>query len=151
MLLRGEKQSRTFLIFAPFNPGASPRSLRLRGGILRSAMPEALSLFVIGHHNMRLAAFSLLIHFGSMKTQKSIHSSSHRAILLMVPVICSMAFASCSDVAGTPGTHQAVNLQSAVVGHAETGDNVTIGPRTYNSEARSFDRPWPFGPESGPQ
>src|ERR1700682_6441420 len=111
----------------------------------------ALSLFVIGHHDIRLAASSLLTQLRDVKTQKSIHTDSNRRLLLMVPVICSMAFAACSNVAGTPGTHQAVNLQSAVVGHAETGDNVTIGPRTYNSETRVFDRPWPFGPESGPQ
>jgi hypothetical protein len=86
-----------------------------------------------------------------MKTKKSIHIHSIPRLLLMVPVICSMAFAACSDVAGTPGTHQTVNLQRAVVGHAEIADNVTIGPRTYNSENRSFDRPWPFGPEFNPQ
>jgi hypothetical protein len=62
-----------------------------------------------------------------------------------------MVFAACSDVAGTARTHQAVNLQGAAVGHAQTGDNVTIGSRTYNPETRGFDRPWPFGPESGPQ
>ena len=44
----------------------------------------------------------------------------------MVPVICSMAFAGCSDVAGTAGTHPTVNLQSAFVGEPQTGDNVTI-------------------------
>jgi YHS domain-containing protein len=26
-----------------------------------------------------------------------------------------------------------------------------IGPRTYNTETRSFERPWPFGPEGGAQ
>lgn len=31
-------------------------------------------------------------------------------------------------------THQAVNFQSAVVEEPQTGDNVTIGPKTYNSE-----------------
>jgi hypothetical protein len=86
-----------------------------------------------------------------MKTQKTIDGGSNRGLLLMVPVVCSMAFAACSDVAGTPGTHQAVNLQSAVVGRAWTTDNVTIGPRVYNTETRSFDRPWPFGPEAGAQ
>jgi hypothetical protein len=30
----------------------------------------------------------------------------------MVPVIYSIAFAACSDVAGTAGTHATVNLQS---------------------------------------
>jgi hypothetical protein len=38
-----------------------------------------------------------------------------------------------------------------VIGHSGTGDNVTIGQRSYNPEARSFDRPWPFGPEGGAQ
>jgi hypothetical protein len=42
-------------------------------------------------------------------------------------------------------------FQSAVTGKPQTGDNVTIGPRAYNSETQSFDRPWPFGPKSGPQ
>jgi hypothetical protein len=84
-----------------------------------------------------------------MKNQQ--HSGSNRILFLVVPVICSMAFAACSDVAGEPGAHQAVNLQSAVLGHAKSGDNVTIGPRSYNPETRSFDRPWPFGPEGGAQ
>jgi hypothetical protein len=86
-----------------------------------------------------------------MKTQKSIHSHTLRRLVLMVPVIASMAFAACSDVAGTGGTHATVSLQTAVVGEPQTGDNVTIGPRTYNSETRNFDRPWPFGPEGGAQ
>jgi hypothetical protein len=85
------------------------------------------------------------------KTQKSIHNHSIRRLLLMVPVICSMALAASSGVAGTAGTHATVSLQTAVVGKPQTGDNVTIGPRTYNTEARDFERPWPFGPESNPQ
>ena len=92
-----------------------------------------------------------MLVFENMKTQKLIHTNSIRRLLLMVPVICSMAFAACSDVAGPAGTHTTVNLQTAVVGEPRTGDNVTIGPRTYNSETRSFDSPWPFGPESNPQ
>jgi hypothetical protein len=106
---------------------------------------------VIGYQNIPLAASSLSIQFDSMKTQKLVHTNSGPRLLLMVPVICSIALAACSDVAGTPGTHQTVNLQSAVTGQAETGDNVTIGPRTYNPETRSFDRPWPFGPEGSAQ
>jgi len=31
------------------------------------------------------------------------------------------------------------------------GNWLTIGPRTYSSENRSYDRPWPFGPESSVQ
>ena len=116
-----------------------------------SELDIALSLFMIGHHEIQLAASSLSRQTINMKNKISIRTNSNRGLLLVLPAICSMAFAACSDVAGTPGTHQAVNLQSAVEGHAKTGDNVTIGPRTYNTEARSFDRPWPFGPVSGPQ
>jgi hypothetical protein len=87
----------------------------------------------------------------NMKTQTSIHSNFICRLLLMVPVICSMAFAACSEVAGTAGTHLTVNLQSALVGKPQTGDNVTIGPETYNSKDHGFDRPWPFGPEFNPQ
>jgi hypothetical protein len=86
-----------------------------------------------------------------MKNQKTIHSNSHRALLLAVPVICSMAFAACSDIAGSAGTPQAINFQSAVAGRTQSHDYVTIGSRTYNSETKSFDRPWPFGPEGGAQ
>jgi hypothetical protein len=106
---------------------------------------------VIGHHEIQLAASLLLMQISNMKIQQLTHIGSIRGLVSVIPVICSMAFAACSDVAGTPGTHQAVNLQSAVVGHGVTGSNVTIGPRTYNPETRSFDRPWPFGPESSAQ
>ena len=99
---------------------------------------------MIGHRDIQLAPSSILIEFRSIKTQKSIHTNSNRRLLLMVPVICSMAFAAFSDVAGTPETHQAVNFQSAVVEEPQTGDNVTIGPRTYNSETLNFERPWPL-------
>jgi hypothetical protein len=84
-----------------------------------------------------------------MKTQKS--TNSIRGLLLIVPVIGSMAFAACSDLAGTAGTRATVSFQSAAVGERQTRDNITIGPATYNSESRSFERPWPFGPESNPQ
>jgi hypothetical protein len=73
------------------------------------------------------------------------------AVVLIVPVTCSMAFAACSDLAGNEGTHPNVNYQKAVVGGPQTGDNVTIGPGTYNPESQGFERPWPFGPEFNPQ
>jgi hypothetical protein len=110
-----------------------------------------LSPIVIGHHEMQLAFSSISREHQNMKTKKSISTNANRRLLLMMPVVCSLAFAACSDLAGTPGTHQTVNLQSAVAGGPRTGDYVTIGSRTYNPEARSFDRPWPFGPESGAQ
>jgi hypothetical protein len=86
-----------------------------------------------------------------MKNRKSINANSIHRLLFMSPVICSMAFAACSDIAGTAGTHPNINLLSAVEGKRDTAKNVTIGPRTYNTETRSFDRPWPFGPESDQQ
>jgi hypothetical protein len=86
-----------------------------------------------------------------MKSQKSIHTNSSRRLLLIVPVICSLAFAACSDLAGTAGTHAIVNYQNAAVGGPQTSHNVTIGPTTYHSETQGFDRPWPFGPEFNPQ
>jgi len=69
----------------------------------------------------------------------------------MVPVISSMAFAACSNLSGKAESHPTVNLQSLAVGKTQTSDYLTIGKRTYNTETRSFDRPWPFGPEGGAQ
>jgi hypothetical protein len=89
--------------------------------------------------------------FENMKTKKSIYTNSIRRLLLIAPVTCSMAFAACSDVDGTAGRHAIINYQNAAVGGPQTGDNVTIDPRTYNSEAQSFERPWPFGPAFNPQ
>jgi hypothetical protein len=86
-----------------------------------------------------------------MKIQKPIHTNLICQLLLTFAVMCSMAFAACSYVDGTARTHATVSFQSAVTRNPQTGDNVTIGPRTYNSGAQSFDRPWPFGPESSPQ
>jgi hypothetical protein len=97
---------------------------------------------------MQLAAFSSLIQFDSMKIQKPLRTNANLRLLLLVPVIYSMALAACSDLAPTPQTHQAFNLQSAVIRDPRTDDHVTIAPRTYNLETRGFDRPWPFGPES---
>jgi hypothetical protein len=59
-----------------------------------------------------------------MKTQKLIDTNLIPR-LLIVPVICSLAFAACSDTSGMAGTHTIVNLQNAA-----TGDNATIDPGT---------------------
>jgi hypothetical protein len=101
----------------------------------------------VEHEALACNLFKSLV-LENMKTQKSLQSKFIRRSLLLVPVLCSIPFAACSDVAGTAGTHPTVNLQFAAVGEPQTGENVTVGPETYNSEARSFDRPWPFGPES---
>ena len=59
-----------------------------------------------------------------MKTQKLIDTNSIPR-LLIVPVICSLAFAACSDADSTAGTHAIVSLQNAAI-----GDNATIDPST---------------------
>ncbi len=69
----------------------------------------------------------------------------------MVSVICSLAFASCSDFAGKPVTHPTANYKNAVVGGLQAGPNVTIGQTTYNPATKSFEKPWPFGPVFNPQ
>jgi hypothetical protein len=86
-----------------------------------------------------------------MKIQKPIHTNLIRQLILTFAVMCSMAFAACSDVNGSARTHATVGFQSAVTRRPQTRDNVTIGRRAYNSETQSFDRPWPFGPEFSPQ
>jgi hypothetical protein len=64
-------------------------------------------------------AISLVFHFnciGSMKRDKSTHNNLICQFVLIFPVICSMAFAGCSDVPGTAGTHATIGFQSAVTG-----------------------------------
>jgi hypothetical protein len=59
-----------------------------------------------------------------MKTQKLIDTHLIPR-LLVVPVICSLAFAACSDADGVVGTHATVNLQNAA-----NSEIVAIDPNT---------------------
>jgi hypothetical protein len=68
-----------------------------------------------------------------MKTKQFINANFIPR-LLVVPVICSLAFVACSDLGGMAETHATVNLQSAAMGVRQTGDETTIGPST--SDAR---------------
>jgi hypothetical protein len=86
-----------------------------------------------------------------MKVHSFIRNNSIRKALLIVPVICSTAFAACTDVTGTAATHPMVNFQAPATGENQSTNNVTIGEQNYNSETKSFERPWPFGPEANPQ
>ena len=86
-----------------------------------------------------------------MENQSFIRKNALRGALLIAPVISSMVFASCSDVAGTAAADSMVNFQAPTTGENTTGRDLTISERTYNSETKSFDRPWPFGPEENPQ
>ena len=72
-------------------------------------------------------------------------------LLTIVPAISLVGLTGCQSVDGTARIRSTANMVSAVPGNHETGENVTIGPSTYNTKNASFDRPWPFGPESNPQ
>ena len=69
----------------------------------------------------------------------------------MVSVLCPMAFAACSDLVGSARTHATGNLQSAVMRAPQTREIVTVGPTTYNSQVKSFEKAWPFALESNQQ
>jgi hypothetical protein len=86
-----------------------------------------------------------------MKNELCVSRNVYLRLLLMVPAISLLGFTECSSVGASAGTHSTANLLSAEVRKHEIGDHVTIGPATYNSQGRSFDRPWPFGPEYNPQ
>ena len=103
------------------------------------------------NHNKRLGSALKLAVFNYMKVNKPICTKAIGRLLLAVPVVCFLSLAACSDVGETTAPHQTVNLQNATVGGQRHADYVTIGPRTYNPEAKDFERPWPFGPEAGAQ
>ena len=54
-------------------------------------------------------------------------------------------------VCGTP--EQMKEFSANIDANASKADQnwLKIGPRTYNTETRSFESPWPFGPEGGAQ
>jgi hypothetical protein len=70
-----------------------------------------------------------------MPTNITLNKNIYLRLLLMVPAVGLLGFTGCSTADGT-------------VRHDHAGGHVQIAARTYNSESRSFDRPWPFGPES---
>lgn len=67
-----------------------------------------------------------------MKTKQFINTNFIPR-LLVVSVICSLAFVACSDLNDMAGTPTNVNLQSAAMGVRQTGDQITIGPSTSDS------------------
>jgi hypothetical protein len=73
-----------------------------------------------------------------MPTNITLNSDTVLRLLLIVPAVGLLGLTGCSTADGT-------------VGQNHSGDYVQIPARTYNSEGRSFDRPWPFGPESSQQ
>jgi hypothetical protein len=86
-----------------------------------------------------------------MKLEKSTFGDSIRRLVLTVPVIASTAFAACSNLSDSAATHSTVNFQGSAVRPDHADDFVTIGPRYYYSKDKTFERPWPFGPEYNPQ
>jgi hypothetical protein len=73
-----------------------------------------------------------------MPTNITLNKNIYLRLLLMVPAVGLLGFTGCSTAGGT-------------VRHNYTGGYAQIAPRAYNPESRSFDRPWPFGPESTQQ
>ena len=73
-----------------------------------------------------------------MRTNISLNTNTYLQLALIVPAIALLGLTGCSAADGT-------------VRHNYIGGYVQIAPRAYNSEGRSFDRPWPFGPESTQQ
>ena len=67
-----------------------------------------------------------------MKTKQFINTNFIPR-LLVVSVICSLAFVACSDLNDRAKTPMNVNLQSAAMGVRQTGDQMTIGPSTGDS------------------
>jgi hypothetical protein len=73
-----------------------------------------------------------------MKANMSLNSNTYLQLVWIVPAIALLGLTGCSTADGT-------------VRHNYTGGYVQIAPRAYDSESRSFERPWPFGPESTQQ
>ena len=66
------------------------------------------------------------------------HMNKHICLLLISIASVTPCLAGCATAHGTTKQDR-------------SGGYVQIEPRSYNTETRSFDRPWPFGPESGAQ
>jgi hypothetical protein len=73
-----------------------------------------------------------------MKTIIRQNSRTYLQLLLIVPAIALLEFAD------SPAANGAEK-------HVRKHSDVQIGPSRYNAESRSFERPWPFGPESSQQ
>jgi hypothetical protein len=72
-----------------------------------------------------------------MKHELSVNRDAYLRLLLMVPAISLLGFTGCSSV--DPPARIQANLLSSAAGNHEIGDNVTIGPRTYDSKDQSFE------------
>ena len=118
-----------------FGPGIVPlpsligrrspvRSIACESADRQSQRDALISRLVIRNHGIQLVLSSVSVERENMKTQKLIDTNLISR-LLIVPVICSLAFAACSDAGDMAGTHATVNLQNAA-----TGDDLTIDPRT---------------------
>ena len=73
-----------------------------------------------------------------MRENLSLNNNTYLQFVLIVPAIALLGLTGCSTAEGT-------------VRHNHTDGYAQIAPRAYNPESRSFDRPWPFGPESTQQ
>jgi hypothetical protein len=74
----------------------------------------------------------------TMQTNINVKNNTYLQLVLIAPAIALLGLTGCSNADGT-------------VGQNYRGGYVQIAPRAYDAESRSFDRPWPFGPESTQQ
>jgi hypothetical protein len=73
-----------------------------------------------------------------MVENNNFHTNIYLRLILIVPAIALLGLPARSTADGTARR----NDRDRYAG---------IPSRAYNSESRSFDRPWPFGPESTQQ
>jgi hypothetical protein len=79
-----------------------------------------------------------------MRTIIRPNSRTYLQLLSIVPAIALLAFA---DSPAANGAERHVRKYSDVRKHSD----VQIGSSSYNPETRTFEMPWPFGPESNQQ
>lgn len=73
-----------------------------------------------------------------MSAKIVLDTNTYLQLLLIVPAVALVGLTGSSTAEKT-------------VGHNYTGGFAQVAPRADDSEGRSFDRPWPFGPESTQQ
>ena len=73
-----------------------------------------------------------------MIESNSFPTNIYLRLMLITPSVALLGLTACSTANGTAR-------------HNYRGGYADISLRSYNTESRSFDRPWPFGPESTQQ
>jgi hypothetical protein len=85
-----------------------------------------------------------------MRANIILHTNAYLKLGLIVPAIALLGLTGCSTADGT-GRHNYTGWYAQIAPGVDSAPSVDIGSSVYNSESHSFDRPWPFGPESTQQ